>query len=327
MASASFQFSFLIEGETASGLRRGRVFADESCAGQETEKGTAEVEGVVASGKAKSALMLLPRTRERHLLVAFLSGLAMALCWRAFAVGSIEQFFGSFLSDRSGIGAAEVLALAVLFYLAMGVSEDEALTKVDCLLLAGSAVFFVVPARIFAAAPLLLVGTKLTFRKVARLSSIGQLLLALAFYEWVSPALFHFVSPFVLRAETAAVQGLLLLQGGFFRDGLIIGHPGGPGLYLEETCSAFHNVSLAALIWLSLLKLDGLTIKGSDVVSLAAMAGVTVALNTLRIALMAQSDDMFAYWHYGLGGDIIAFAMLASTLGVFLGIREVLTPS
>lgn len=43
-----------------------------------------------------------------------------------------------------------------------------------------------------------------------------------SFYEWLGPLVFHVLSPWVLRAETIAVQAALSPIGGFARDGLVI---------------------------------------------------------------------------------------------------------
>ena len=98
-------------------------------------------------------------------------------------------------------------------------------------------------------------------RRDARLSSIGQLLLALVFYEWLGRILFNLASPFVLTAETTAVQELLSLFGDFTRDNLIIRAANGHGIRIETGCSAFHNLSFATLVWISLIKLETLEMK------------------------------------------------------------------
>ena len=108
-------------------------------------------------------------------------------------------------------------------------------------------------------------------------------------------------------------------MGGFARDNLVISNGAGHSIMVEEGCSAFRNVSLASLIWISLVKLDTLTLKAAHLWICAAMAAVTVALNTLRIALMAQSYPMYDFWHNGGGVPIVTFTMLAAVLLICLG--------
>jgi hypothetical protein len=127
------------------------------------------------------------------------------------------------------------------------------------------------------------------------------------------------LSPWVLRAETIAVQAALAPIGGFARDGLIISPGGSYRLVIEEGCSAFHNVSLASLIWISLVKIETLTLKTAHLWICAAMAVATVAINTVRLALMAQSYPMYEFWHNGAGIRIVTFAMLGAMLVICLG--------
>ena len=171
-------------------------------------------------------------------------------------------------------------------------SRRKPALRSDLLTIAFTALAFALPFRLAAIVPLTAVATKLMFRSDPRLSSIGQLLLALAFYEWVGPALFHLLSPIALQVETTAVQALLSPFGGFTRDGLTIsGGANGHSIAVEEGCSAFHNLSLATLIWLSLVKLETLTMKPLHWRLLAAMAAATVALNTVRIAVMPNQKN------------------------------------
>ncbi|HEX9170076.1 MAG TPA: hypothetical protein VF886_14330, partial [Roseiarcus sp.] len=104
--------------------------------------------------------------------------------------------------------------------------------------------------------------------------------------------------------------------------GLIISPGGAYGLVIDEGCSAFQNVSLASLIWISLLKLETLTLRTVHIWICAAMAAATVALNTTRLALMAQSYPMYQFWHNGGGAPIISIAMLTAMLIICLsGLR------
>jgi hypothetical protein len=143
-------------------------------------------------------------------------------------------------------------------------------------------------------------------------------LLALAWHEWLGPVLFHLASPLVLQAETSAVQVVLATLGGFSREGLVIAGSTDHGIVIEEGCSAFHNLSLSTLIWISLIRVKTLTMKSVHFWLAAAMAAPTIILNTVRIGLMAQSYPMYDFWHNGTGVPIVSFTMLAVTLGICL---------
>jgi exosortase/archaeosortase family protein len=146
------------------------------------------------------------------------------------------------------------------------------------------------------------------------------------FYEWLGRILFNLVSPYVLTAETTAVQLLLSPFGEFTRENLSISAPNGHRIYIETSCSAFHSLSFATLVWISLIKLETLELRRFHWWILAAMAAATIALNTTRIAFMAQSQSVLAYWHDGPGATILSLIMLAVMLGIFLGGRSFAAP-
>ena len=88
--------------------------------------------------------------------------------------------------------------------------------------------------------------------------------------------MFHLASPLVLQAETSAVQVALAPLGGFSREGLVIAGSTDHGIVIEEGCSAFHNLSLSTLIWISLIKLETLTMKSVHFWLTAAMTASTI---------------------------------------------------
>jgi hypothetical protein len=272
-----------------------------------------------ADARAGVGALALPRLRDRDVLLAFLAGLAIAICWRNPTVGSLSDLSADLFRARSGIGAAELLAIAVLATVAFRFGHDRLLSANDLSAITITSLAFAFPARLAAVIPLVVVGMKLLFQRDARASSFGQILLALAFYEWFGPAIFHLLSPWVLKFETIAVQAVLMPMGGFTRDDLIISTGGDHSIMIEEGCSAFQNVSLASLIWISLVKLDTLTMRPAHLWICAAMAVATVALNTVRLALMAQSESMYEFWHGGGGVPIVSFTILATILLICLG--------
>jgi hypothetical protein len=57
------------------------------------------------------------------------------------------------------------------------------------------------------------------------------------------------------------------------------------------------------------------------------MAAATVALNTARVALMAQSYPMYDFWHNGAGVPIVKAGMLGAILIICLaGLRVTARP-
>ena len=260
--------------------------------------------------------------RDRHILMAFAGVLLILICWERLTIGGAGLWELFALDRRGRVGFGELLAMAALFSVIVQLGDDALLSRCELLAIASVSLFFAVPAFEAASIPVTVVGLLFLRRRDARLSSIGQLLLALVFYEWLGRILFNLASPFVLTAETIAVQELLSLFGDFTRDNLIIKAANGYGIRIETGCSAFHNLSFATLVWISLIKLETLEMKRLNWWILAAMAAATIALNTTRIAFMAQSQSLRAYWHDGPGATIVSLTMLAVMLGVFLGGRS-----
>ncbi len=280
---------------------------------------TFQLEGMTTIAQAEQRASALGRLRDREILLAFVLGVAMVVFWRGFASHAYPRLSAAFLTPRSGVGAAEILALIVLALLAIRIRDESVLTVRDLTVVAVSSLAFALISGGAGALPPVIVGAKFVFHRDKRVASMGQILLALAFYEWFGPTLFHAVSPIALKAEALAVQGVLAPLGAFTRDGLTITATSGHNISIEEGCSAFHNISLATLICISLVKLETLTFKWAHVWVCAAMVAATIALNTARIALMAQSPAAYEFWHNGAGEPIVALAILAAMLAICLG--------
>ena len=125
--------------------------------------------------------------RDRDVLLAFIAGLVVAICWRDPGDGSLSQLSSDVFRERSGIGGAELFALAVLGTLAFRFHRESLLTRSDLAMVAIASLAFALPLRFAASVPLTLVGAKLVFGSDPRVRSFGQILLALSFYEWLGP--------------------------------------------------------------------------------------------------------------------------------------------
>jgi hypothetical protein len=258
--------------------------------------------------------------RDRHILMAFAGVILIAICCEKITYTDLSGLFA--FDPRGRVGLGEPLAMVALFSVIVQLGDDALLSRGELLAIASVSLFFAFPAFRAASIPMTVVGLLFLPRSDARLSSIGQLLLALVFFEWLGKILFNLASPIVLTAETIAVQELLSLFGDFSRDNLTINAANGHRIYIEIGCSAFHNLSFATLVWISLIKLETLEMKRFHGWIFAAMAAATIALNTTRIAFMAQSQSLYAYWHDGPGATIVSLTMLAVMLGVFLAGRS-----
>ena len=106
----------------------------------------------------------------------------------------------------------------------------------------------------------------------------------------------------LLRAETAVVGTMLQVvrPGTMWRDNVITG-PSGHGIVVYDFCSSFHNLSVAALCWLTVRALRDQSWQARDFVT-GGVVGVTMVLcNVTRLCLMAWDAGLYQYWHDGDG--------------------------
>lgn len=85
-------------------------------------------------------------------------------------------------------------------------------------------------------------------------------------------------------------------------------------IVMLEGCSAFHNLSLAALIWLCVLKIAVRPVSRGALGALAASAVLVVAINIARILAMLPSAEAYHYWHDGAGSVTVALVSVAVSL-------------
>jgi hypothetical protein len=155
--------------------------------------------------------------------------------------------------------------------------------------------------------------------------AIAAIFAALFAQKVIAPVIFGFLWPELTRLDAALVGSVLQLTvpGAMWGDN-IIAMPSGFSVEIIARCCSFHNVSLAALCWVALTKLERPAWKRLDVAVLAAAAGVQVTFNTVRIYLLVLSPEMYNYWHFGLGSKMfVASASAAAVLICTFGARWV----
>jgi hypothetical protein len=251
-------------------------------------------------------------------MFSFLACAALATLWKRIVLGDAVLNVAPSVLNAAPFSAGEGLALFALFVVITRMKNDALLTRLDHLIIATLSVAFAFPGMKLACVAMTAMSLMFMTRRDARLTSIGQLLLALASFQYFARLIFDLIAPYALWLETIAVAALLSPFGEFSRDGFEIVGRNGLTIFIEPPCSAFHNVSVAAIIWLGLIKIERLHFKRSDWWALAAMIGATILVNTMRIALMAQSLNMLRYWHDGAGVTIVTVVMLVSVLAISL---------
>jgi exosortase/archaeosortase family protein len=149
--------------------------------------------------------------------------------------------------------------------------------------------------------------------------AVAAVLLAIAVHQFWSRVVFSIVSPELVRTDAMMVGAVMTLavKGVGWQDNLIT-MPNGFRIVVLESCSSFANVSASLLAWVALAKLERLHWVRNDIwVALAAVLA-QVALNIIRLCLLAQSQAMYLYWHDGAGAQIYVAA--ASGTAVLIGV-------
>ncbi len=94
----------------------------------------------------------------------------------------------------------------------------------------------------------------------------------------------------------------------------IIKPDGGFSLMILTGCSAFGNLSLALLLWISLTLNLHLQMTPHDVIRAAVVISIVLLINSLRLAGMSLSEDWYNSLHTGLGAEIVNSLVLITPL-------------
>ncbi len=152
-----------------------------------------------------------------------------------------------------------------------------------------------------------------------RLRTASIVLAALSAQEFWGRIVFKLFALPLLRAETAVVGTMLeaVRTGTVWRGNVITG-PDGHGIVVYDLCSSFHNLSLAALCWVTVRSLGDQRWQARDFVT-GGVVGLTMVLcNVIRLCLMAWNSDLYQYWHHGTGAQIFAIGASAAILLISL---------
>jgi exosortase/archaeosortase family protein len=150
-------------------------------------------------------------------------------------------------------------------------------------------------------------------RGVPELVSAAQIWIAISCYETWGRSFFSIVSTPIIKLESKMVAAIgRLFHLGLESNSIVITAPSGWSVYVAEGCSSFHNLSLAFLIWLSLIKIAGAEpISRATLTALSGGVVMIIGLNGLRIVLMALSEENYNFWHNGQGAGIFSTLALA----------------
>ena len=159
----------------------------------------------------------------------------------------------------------------------------------------------------------------LAFPQDLSLRAAAAVMLALAMQLLWGRLLFEFVALRIETADAWLAAGLLRsLHHAVSLKGNLIGTESHQ-IVVYDACTSFHNLSVALLAFVAITKLSRLDWRPGDLVTAASLVLLTVAMNSLRLFLMASSPaGQLEFWHTGAGSQAINAALSALTAGLCL---------
>ena len=217
------------------------------------------------------------------------------------------------LSDLAAVGAFQLLAWYAIFRLFASSDSAPVAELRDLLIAVALCCLVFVPSTRMIWTATLGVGIYAWFvNGDQKVRAAGLILAALSVQECWGRIVFKLFALPLLSAETAVVGTILqAIRPGTVWEGNVISGSSGHGIVVYDPCSSFHNLSLAALCWVTVRSLRDQRWQARDFVTGGVVGMTMVLLNITRLCLMAWNDDLYQYWHDGAGSKI--FAVGAST--------------
>lgn len=152
-----------------------------------------------------------------------------------------------------------------------------------------------------------------TSHRASPLARGAWIYLAITVSLFWSPKLFEAFSPTVLAADARLVSWIT----GTERIGNTVRIAGSDAfLWVAPGCSSVANMSLAFLCWMTFGKVSGRPLGPRDAAWCAAAAAAVVALNVLRIAIIALRPGLYETVHGPLGTVVAGYLTLFVIAGV-----------
>ena len=141
------------------------------------------------------------------------------------------------------------------------------------------------------------------------LKAAGAVLLALSIHLVWAPILFQLFTPELLRADAVIVGEILTsLRPDIVWSDNSFHAPNGHSVSLIGGCSSFNNVSIAVLACATIAMLARTEWVRRDIVTVAIACVLMIAVNAVRICLLAWSGESHQFWHDGEGSQILGAA-------------------
>lgn len=141
------------------------------------------------------------------------------------------------------------------------------------------------------------------------------IILAVAIRDPVCQVFLNLFADQILSFD-ARLSGIILQLTGteFSIDNNTISQTNGYSLLILTGCSAFHNLSLALLLWLSLSLFSNQKLITQDYLRAALLCIVVLGINGTRLALMATNHSWYLFLHDGNGALLIDALIVLQTL-------------
>ena len=147
--------------------------------------------------------------------------------------------------------------------------------------------------------------------KAARLQrAAALLLLSIAAREPITQLLLHSFSAEILGFDTWLSGLLLAADEQFSLRGNTINHQNGFSLVILTGCSAFTDLSLALLLWLTAMLWLHQRLHWRDVYRIALITLLILATNASRLALMATGEQLYRFLHDEFGAELFDLLVL-----------------
>lgn len=121
----------------------------------------------------------------------------------------------------------------------------------------------------------------------------------------------------LLQFDAAATLSLLsMIDPASIREGNIIIGPGGHELLIMTGCASFTNISLALLLWFTIVRTQILRWRKSLTFYIIPLTALVMSINIARLSMMALSQEQYFFYHEGLGADIVNALTLLVALNI-----------
>jgi hypothetical protein len=219
----------------------------------------------------------------------------------------------TFLTDAASLNLIYWFAGYVIVYRLLLSQPDRSIDKTDLLiglLVFGSAcVTGLVGYRLGIGLVATILGLYMILRRSndRHMQASGAVVLALSGNLVWAPIIFQLIAPELLLADAKLVGSLLhAVQPEIIRNGISFQGAGDHVISLVGACSSFTNMSIALLAVAAMTMLIRSDWRRGDLLVGLVACLVMIAINAVRLSLLASSADRYVYWHDGMGATWLA---------------------